>query len=79
MGKYEKRRVFKQLRKDGVPFLLAVKVARLFRDSNPAAFMQLEEFKPEFSRSCDCCGLPYVTFTVGERKYTLDVYRKRFF
>lgn len=62
MGKYEKRRWFRQNRKAGVPFLLACFLSRRGRDS-----LLMQEpptgWKREVVTMCECCGPAYWKYT----------------
>lgn len=56
MGKYEKRRVFRQYRRAGIPFILAQKLARLKEKGAWALGEGLPECRTESITYCDCCG-----------------------
>lgn len=78
MGKYEKRRVFRQYRRAGVPFILSVKLVRV-RAKGEGAW-RLDEALPEGWRSesvthCECCGPVFVRVHSPEGKsWKLDYF-----
>lgn len=80
MSKFTSRRLFKQFRKEGVPFLLAAKTSKILdKDlSGTSKLMELSEFSPALSYSCECCGLPMITFTTPKGSFILDVWRRTF-
>jgi hypothetical protein len=75
MGKYEKRRFFRQYRRAGVPFILACKLARAKGGYIPASLFEPPEgYKTEVCVYCDCCGpeILKVSTLDGSRTWNLD-------
>ena len=56
MGKYEKRRYFRKMRKAGVPFILAAKLSRFGYSATDVIMKGIEGFTTETITSCTCCG-----------------------
>lgn len=73
MGKYEKRRYFRKMRKAGIPFILAAKLSR-FGSSASAVYVNggIEGFSTEVITSCTCCGPSILRVTDQKSKKSYD-------
>lgn len=56
MGKYEKRRYFRKMRKAGIPFILSAKLSRFGYSATDVVMKGIEGFTTEVITSCTCCG-----------------------
>lgn len=82
--KKEIKRLHKKFRQEEpkIPFTLSIKLARLLvkgKDTIPELQKAFPDLQTEESRSCECCGLPFLTFIFQDgRSFRLDVWRRSF-
>ncbi len=63
--KYVRRKLMRQYRKDGLPFVDAAKMAK-FREKSATAMEIREKYKVEVITKCECCGPEYLHITLSD-------------
>jgi hypothetical protein len=77
MGKYERRSMFRRYRQAGVPFMLALKLARAQSKLIPAGqFEPPKGYRARLVTYCDCCGPDSLRVTTedGSRSWDFDIW-----
>lgn len=76
MGKYEKRRAFRQYRRAGIPFLVAAKLSQARSKGLAAAFVPPEGYTSEVITHCQCCGPETlrVSKSDGSKSWDLEIW-----